>query len=139
MTFVIIRQIKQSSVSHSLLCLFDSGATTSWIHRHGLPKGCHGQTGDSITNGTMPGTFTSDQAVLHHEITFPEFSSSITYEEMSAHIFHSPCSYDIVFGQDECRLLGIHLNFEDNLIEFIDQTLLMKEYPSNANLSTSKL
>ena len=38
-----------------------------------------------------------------------------------------------------CCLLGIHLNFEDNLMEFKDQTLLMKEYPSDANLSTSKL
>ena len=35
-----------------------------------------------------------------------------------------------------CHLLGIHLNFEDNLMELKDQTLLMKEYPSDANLST---
>ena len=38
-----------------------------------------------------------------------------------------------------CHLLGIHLNFEDDLMDFKDQTLLMKEYPSDANLSTSKL
>ena len=38
-----------------------------------------------------------------------------------------------------CQLLGIHLNFEDNLMEFKDQTLLMKEYPSDTNLSTLKL
>ena len=104
-----------------------------------LPKGCHGQTVDSVTNGTMAGTFTSDQVVLLHGITFPEFSSSITYEEISAHIFHSLCCYNIVFGQDVCHLLGIHLNFEDNLMEFKDQTLLMKEYPSDASLSTLKL
>ena len=98
MTFVVIHRIQQLSVSHSLLCLFDLGATTSWIHHQALPKGCHGQTVDSITNGTTAGTFTSDQAVLLHGITFPEFSSSLTYEEISAHIFHSPCHYDIVFG-----------------------------------------
>ena len=139
MTFVVVHQIQQLSVSHSLLCLIDSGATTSWIHCQALPKGCHGQTVDSITNGTMAGTSTSDQAVLLHEITLPEFSSSITYEEISAYIFHSPCHYNIVFGQDLCHLLCIHLNFEDDLMEFKDQTLLMKEYPSDANLSTSKL
>ena len=98
MTFVIICQIQQSSVSRSLLPLFDSGATTSWIHHRALLKGCHGLTVDSITNGTMAGTYTSDQAVLLHETTFPEFSSSITYEEIPAYIFHSPCHYDIVFG-----------------------------------------
>ena len=87
----------------------------------------------------MAGTFTSDQAVLLHETTFPEFSSSITYEEISAYIFHSPCRYNIVFGQDVCCLLGIHLNLKDDLMEFKDRTLLMKEYPSDANLSTSKL
>ena len=38
-----------------------------------------------------------------------------------------------------CHLLGIHLNFEDDSMEFKDQTLLMKEYPSDANLSTMKL
>ena len=98
MTFVIVCQIQQLSVSCSLLCLFDLGATMSWIHCQALLKGCHCQTVDPITNGTMPGKFTSDQVVLLHEITFQEFSSSITYEEISAHIFHSPCHYDIFFG-----------------------------------------
>ena len=102
-------------------------------------KSCHGQTVDSITNGTMAGTFTSNQAFLLHGITFPEFSSSLAYEEISAHRFHSLCHYNIIFGQDVCHLPGIHLNFEDDLMEFKDQTLLMKEYPSDANLSTSKL
>ena len=54
MTFVVVRQIQQSSVSRSLLCLLDSGATTSWIHCQALLKGCHGQTVNSNTNGTMP-------------------------------------------------------------------------------------
>ena len=71
MTSVIIHQIQQLSVSHSLLCLFDSGATMSWIHHQALLKGCHGQTIDSITNGTMAGTFTSNQAVLLHGINLP--------------------------------------------------------------------
>ena len=73
----------------------------SWIHCQALLKDCHGQTVDSITNGTMAGTFTSDQVFLLHEITFPEFSS-LLHMKKYLHIYFISHVITILFLDEMC-------------------------------------
>ena len=56
-----------------LLCLLDSGATSSWVARKQLPKGMFGRTVQTVTNQTMARTFSSNQQVKLEGVVFPEF------------------------------------------------------------------
>ena len=56
-----------------LLCLLDSGATSSWIARKRLPKGACGKTVAMVSHQTMAGKFSSNQQVELEGVVLPEF------------------------------------------------------------------
>ena len=56
-----------------LLCLLDSGTTSSWIARKQFPKGVFGKTVQTVSNQTMAGTFSSNQQVELEGVVYPEF------------------------------------------------------------------
>ena len=56
-----------------LLCLLDSGATSSWIARRRLPKGVVINTVPTVSNQTMARMFSSNKQVELKGVVFPEF------------------------------------------------------------------
>ena len=59
--------------SKPLLCLLDSGATSTWIARRRLPKDVVINTVPMVSNQTMAGTFSSNKQVELKGVVFPEF------------------------------------------------------------------
>ena len=59
--------------SQPLLCLLDSGATSSGIARRKLLKGVVIDTVPTVSNQTMAGTFSSNKQVELKGVVFPEF------------------------------------------------------------------
>jgi len=62
MTYVKISSVSKHSLDAPLLCLFDSGASSSWIKRSVLPQGSKGgRRVEALTGVTMAGTFSSNR------------------------------------------------------------------------------
>ena len=59
--------------SQPLLCLLDSGATSSLIARRRLLKGVVIDTVPTVSNQTMAGLFSSNKQVELKGVVFPEF------------------------------------------------------------------
>ena len=90
-----------------LLCLLDSGATSSWVTRKRLPKGVFGRTVQTVSNQTMAGMFSSDQQVELEGVVFPECFQMLRLDNVEARIFNSDCWYDMIIGHDILNALGI--------------------------------
>ncbi len=68
----------------------------------------------------MAGTFKSNQALWLEDVHFPEFDKHKTLDGMSARIFNAECRYDIIFGRDVLRRLGMKIDFDDDIMEWRD-------------------
>ena len=67
----MIQQVEFSG--QPLLCLLDSGATSSWIAKRKLPKGVVISTVPTVSNQTMAGMFSSKEQGEVRGVVFPEF------------------------------------------------------------------
>ena len=67
----MIQQVEFSG--QPLLCLLDSGATSSWITKRKLPKSVAIDTVPTVNNQTMAGTFSSTKQVELRGVVFLEF------------------------------------------------------------------
>ena len=96
-----------------LLCLFDSGSTSSWISSGALPQGIQGRRVSSpITGATLAGSLTSYRDVDLNNLAFPEFYTSRRLDSLTAHVFHTPCRYDMILGRDLLFMLGLKIEFD---------------------------
>ena len=66
-----IQQVESSG--QPLLCLLDSGATSSWIAKRKLLKGVVIDTVPMVSNQTMAGMFSSNKQVELRGVVFLEF------------------------------------------------------------------
>jgi hypothetical protein len=90
-----------------LRALFDGGSNTTFLHEGCLPpgatpkltRGCSGQTLASLRH--------TNRLVELKELVLPEFSRSSCVGFQSAFVFKGQCNYDIIFGQDFLRKIGI--------------------------------
>ena len=73
MVLLLSTTIQQVGFSgQPLLCLLDSGATSSWIARKRLRKGVVSNTVPMVSNQTMAGMFSSNKQVELKGVVFPE-------------------------------------------------------------------
>ena len=94
-----------------LLCLLDSGATSSWIARKQLPKGVFSRTVQTVSNQTRARTFSSNQQVELEGVVFLEFFWMWRLDNIKARIFNSDCHYDMNISHDVLNALGISMDF----------------------------
>ena len=66
-----IQQVEFSG--QPLLCLLDSGATSSWIAKRKLLKSVVIDMVPTVSNQTMAGMFSSNEQVELRGVVFPEF------------------------------------------------------------------
>ena len=100
---------------------------STWFNRKALPSGITGKTVATITGSTMAGTFSSSQELSLEQLVFPEFFQHRMLEETKARIFQGEdCRYDIIFGRDVLRRLGVVLDFEEELMTWDGATVIMR-------------
>ena len=74
MVLLLSTTIQQVEISgQPLLCLLDSGATSSWIAKRRLLKGVVIDMVPTESKLTMAGTFSSNKQVELKGVVFPEF------------------------------------------------------------------
>ena len=134
-SFVLIGDAKGHKIKKPLLCLFDSGSTSTWIKKTSIPPGCNGTTTTTVTGQTMAGTFTSSQALTCNNVTFPEFFRSCSFESFTTRIFFSECRYDVIFGRDMISKMGLVLDFKDQYMEWDGQNVAIRAFPDQPILS----
>lgn len=129
MTFSVIGLIQKQPCTRPVLVLFDTGSETTWIQRSRLPSGAVSSTVDTVTGNTMAGQMKSNQAVVLEHVALPEFHQARSIERINARVFEQPCRYDIIFGRDVIRMLGLQLDFQDHVMTWDDSVVTMKKYP----------
>ena len=112
-----------------VLCLLDSGATSSWIARKRLPKGVFGKTVQMVSNQTMAGTFSSNRQIKLEGVLFPEFFWMWRLDNIEARIFNSNCHYDMIIGRDVLNTLGISMDFAKKEITWDKTVVSMCSFP----------
>jgi len=75
----------------TLLVLFDSGSTSSWINKSSLPRNVRGRKVEAISGQTMAGTLKSSVEVTLSHVTFPEFFWNRMLESIPARVFTAEC------------------------------------------------
>ena len=72
----IAGRIQGQEWSKSLVVLFDSGSTTTWMNAKSLPKGIKGYTVPQVQGATLAGTFTSSEQVCVNDFVLPEYNEN---------------------------------------------------------------
>ena len=124
-------RIQGAPYGRSLLVLFDSGSTTTWMSRKALPKGISGYSVPSVTGSTLAGTFTSKEQVCLNDLILPEFSDKKALHKLGAKVFDADCRYDMILGRDALRAFGISLDFSSQTMTADGVSRSMREYPRN--------
>ena len=85
-TFMVTQQMQHQTIkTHPILCLFDLGSDTTWIHQKAIPRHITITTnGDPITGITMAGTFTLNKTVILHGLSLPGLSPMRTIQQLQA-------------------------------------------------------
>ena len=108
--------------------LFNSGGSHTMIHEIALPLNVSpvlSQLGRQKMQ-TVAGLFETNREVQLQEIILPEFDKTKQIDGQTAHVFNSPCNYDIILGRDFLSKAGITLNFKQGYIEWLEQRIPIK-------------
>ncbi len=110
-----------------LKVLFNSGSTKTMIHRSALPKGYQCiLTLPPLRFQTLGGKTTSNQAIQLKKISFPEFNGNISIDSQTAYSFDQSCRYDIIFGADFLDKFGFTINYNNNILQWMDHEIPLK-------------
>ena len=115
----------------SLLVLFDTGSTSTWMSRKCLPIGISGYTVQDVTGSTLAGTFSSKEQVCINDLILPEFNDKKSLYKLGAKIFDADCRYDMILGRDALRAFKAKFDFDDQVIVVDNVSRPMREYPRN--------
>jgi hypothetical protein len=69
---------------------------------------------------------TSREVALQELAIIPEFSHSCCIDEQHAFVFAGPCDYDIIFGRNFLRKIGMKVDFDLGTTAAFDITIKMK-------------
>ncbi len=120
-TVATCKTIGNRTSNKILKVLFDSGSTKTMIHRSALPKGYQCiSTLPPLRFQTLGGKTTSTTAVQLNNLSFPEFNGNISIDSQTAYSFDQDCRYDIIFGANFLDKFGFTINYNDNLLQWMD-------------------
>jgi Retroviral aspartyl protease len=108
--------------------LFDSGSSHSYITRSSIPSAVIPQ---QLTKphfvSTAAGPLKINQSVDCHHLTFPEFSKSLKYEELTCQVFdQADCNYDIILGRNFLIPAKLDLFYTDLTMRWHGRIVPMK-------------
>jgi transposase InsO family protein len=126
-SFLIARTINATPSARILTILFDSGGTGCWINERALPRNCPTTPLDQPKSSlTLAGTLSSQFVVQLQGIILPEFDRNKTIERQGAYVFSGPCNYDIILGRDFLETIGLILDFDRGVMEWMDKAVAME-------------
>ena len=132
MSYMIAAKAQNHVLHKPLICLFDTGSTSTWIKKSVLPEGVVGKVVSSVQGLTMAGTFKSSLMTTLTDVAFPEFYRSRVLDQVNARIMGTEeCRYDIIIGRDVLRHMGLGYDFEVNTMSWGEQTIMMKPNVTN--------
>eukprot|EP00957_Ditylum_brightwellii_P101412 7728753-Ditylum_brightwellii.AAC.1 len=69
-------------------------------------------------------------------IVLPEFDTTKIVDKLDAHVFDSPCAYNVILGQDFLCRAGLNLNTENGYIKWMRQHIQMRSTINRLNSLT---
>ena len=66
-----------------------------------------------------------------HQVVLPEFSKSFQLEIIKAYVIDVDTRHDIIVGRDVLHPAGFKMDFDRNIVEWMDMSISMKETPSS--------
>ena len=115
----------------SIRALLDSGASLTCIHRRCLPQGMKPYEDNDCNIQGFGGNKTINEMVELHQVVLPEFSKSFQLERIKAYVVEINSKHDIIVGRDVLRPAGFKMDFDKNVVEWMDMTISMKENSSS--------
>lgn len=138
MSFLVAKEINGKTSMRLLRVLFDSGGSSTWIHAKALPNGCTPtRCSNPLRSQTIAGTFESDKFVQLLEITLPEFDRNKKIESQGAFVFDGNSAYDLILGRDFLEKVGIKIDFNNTIIQWLGTTVKMKDESSRTIVAES--
>jgi len=127
-TIMLCKTIGLKPSSKLLRILMDSGTTKTLIHRRALPKDIQPKRlSESKPVSTLAGTMTVTDTVTLRQIKLPEFDKNRTIDECKVLVFDAPCQYDVLIGADLLKKLGVKLDYENGIVEWLGNTVPMRD------------
>ncbi len=134
-TIATCQTIGKCTPNKILKVLFDSGLTKTVIHCSALPKGFQCiLTLPLLRFQTLGRKTTSNIVVQIEKLSFPEFNGNISIDSQTAYLFNQNCQYNIIFGANFLDKFGFTINYNDNLLQWMDHKIPLKnpdEFSSN--------
>ena len=116
--------------------LFDSGATSTIIHRRCLPPGAVPHTMDQpIRTQTVMGTKENRLWIEIDECRLPEFDQSKRIDgKQQAFVMEGECRYDMIMGHDFLHKVEMNLDFKNKVSQWMGKTIAMRSSKSVATV-----
>eukprot|EP00980_Cylindrotheca_fusiformis_P017071 scaffold5237_cov95-Cylindrotheca_fusiformis.AAC.1 len=138
MSFLVAKEINGKTSMRLLRVLFDSGGSSTWIHAKVLPNGCTPTCcSNPLRSQMIAGTFESDKFVQLLEITLPEFDRNKKIESQGAFVFDGNSAYDLILSRDFLEKVGIKIDFNNTIIQWLGTTVKMKDESSRTIVAES--
>ena len=115
---VMVRDIQGKGSSKILRALLDSGGSSCMASVKVLPPGTTVTPEPMEMVNTLAGHMTTEGSVTMTGLRLPEFDRNIVINEQKFKTFNGPCKYDIIFGADFLKKLGIKLDYANLEVEF---------------------
>jgi hypothetical protein len=96
------------------------------MHEHAFPPGATPRVIPKRSGQTLAGLLKTSREVWLQELILPEFSCSCRIDEQRAFVFSGSCDYDIIFGRDFLRKVGMITDFKLGTMTAFDITTPMK-------------
>ena len=128
---MVIKDLQGRPCSKLLRVLFDSGGSTSMIHRKAIPKGTRlNQTQSRTLMNTLAGPYAPLGSATAKGMRIPAFDKNRVIDQHEFLVFDSPCNYDIILGGDFLRKVGMTLDYKDLKVEWLGNTIPMESLNS---------
>jgi hypothetical protein len=125
-SLAIIHYIQKIHSTFPLRVLFDTGSDSTFMHEHALPPGATPRVIPKRSGQTLAGLLKTSREVWLQELILPEYSRSCRIDEQHAFVFSGSCDYDIIFGHDFLRKVGMVADFKLGTMTAFDITTPMK-------------
>jgi hypothetical protein len=127
---MVVRKIQNRELGKLLRVLFHSGGSHTVTNRSVLPVGT--TTTHPVNNGeqncqTIAGNFRSTETVNLMDCMLPEFDPTKRIYGCKAFVFEQECNYDVILGRDILRDIGLKMDFETNVVEWMNGQIGMKQ------------
>lgn len=98
------------------------------INRKALPPGCSPTLlKNPVTTKTLEGEFKSKAFVTLKDVVLPEFDRNKRINEQPAYVFDGPSRCDVILGRDFSRRIGFKMDFQMNLMQWMNHSVAMKD------------